>query len=136
MNTNSCKHTVTLCVGANFCGQSNVSYALDCLESSLEDIVCSGIYTTPAEGNSIGEYTNAVVSGTTEMDYDSLVVLTKALELEFGRDDICRSKGLVPLDVDIVVWDGEVKRPRDYRSSYFRIGISRLLDSKSLSHGF
>lgn len=129
MSTTESIHDVTICIGANCRGGVNVPLAVERLSAMMSDAVSSGIYATPPEGNSHGEYTNAVMTGVTDMDYESFVASVKRLELEFGRDDACRVRGDVPLDVDVVIWDGVIMRPRDYSSSYFKKGVAYLRDA-------
>ena len=48
------------------------------------------------------------------------------MEYDFGRDSEARERGDVPLDVDIVLFDAEIVRPRDFSQSFFRIGYESL----------
>ena len=56
-------------------------------------------------------------------DMEELGALMKRWEREAGR--IAHSKS-VPLDIDIVVFDGQVVRPRDFAQEYFKIGYRAL----------
>ena len=38
----------------------------------------------------------------------------------------CKLAGLVPIDLDIVMWNGEVVRQRDFNQDYFQIGWKQL----------
>ena len=48
------------------------------------------------------------------------------MEAEYGRVHDGSPAALVPLDIDIVVWNGEVLRPRDMQQEYMRIGLEML----------
>ncbi len=52
----------------------------------------------------------------------------KAYERACGRDEECRSKGLVPIDLDIVMWNGDVVREKDYKQQFFKIGWEQICD--------
>ena len=71
-------------------------------------------------------YLNIIACIATNLDYDSLRLRFKALEREAGRSPSSKDVGLVPLDIDIVVFNGEVKRPADFDRLYFQHGYSRL----------
>lgn len=69
---------------------------------------------------------NAVMSGVFQgIGYD-LEDKLKEKEKEMGRDSRCREKGLVPIDIDIVICDGEIWKDWDYRQKFFQIGYSQL----------
>ena len=48
------------------------------------------------------------------------------MEKAAGRFPQSKLSGEVPLDIDIVVWNDEVKRPRDMVQDYMQIGLLEL----------
>ena len=70
-------------------------------------------------------YMNAVASGCTELDYCALNRLAKDFEVEYGRDADCRKRGVVPIDIDIVIWKSETLRPLDFSREFFRLAIGK-----------
>ncbi len=69
-------------------------------------------------------YYNCVVDLTTELDKESLVNLTKGIEAEMGRTKAMKAESLVPIDIDVVIFDGVTLRLSDYKADYFRAGFS------------
>ena len=63
----------------------------------------------------------------TDMDIAGLHGLCKSIELEYGRDMTSRLHNRVPLDIDIVIADGEILRPRDYAQEYFQSGYTEII---------
>lgn len=120
---------VVLGLGANHGDRyATLNRAMTSLSQVLENFRCSNFYETPAIGkNSTGTYLNAVVSADTTLSMQDLDALLKQLEIEAGRDELARSRGEVPLDLDIVVYADTIVRPRDYAQSFFRIGYCQLL---------
>ena len=51
----------------------------------------------------------------------------KQTESEAGRDSISDLEGRVELDLDLVIWDGRIVRPKDFERLYFNIGYRQLL---------
>lgn len=72
------------------------------------------------------KYMNAVISGYIDIPFETLNANLKEYELKHGRDSEARKKGEVPIDLDIVRWNGEIIRPRDYASDYFRKGLTEI----------
>lgn len=121
------QHEVVVSIGSNFGDRkSMVGMAIDWLSKELSDFRSSRIYETPSEGHVGSNYMNAVCEGVTRMSRENLENLCKEYERCAGRDSECRAKGNVPIDLDIVIYDGEVVRPTDYRRSFFKIGFGEL----------
>lgn len=121
--------TAVLSIGSN-CGdkQGHVRECMDWLMSHSEVNVskCSHIYETPELHGKGTPYCNAVVEITTGLTLEKLTELTKDYEILCGRDCDCRKQGLVPIDVDVVIWNGKIIRPKDFACEFFRIGFSVL----------
>lgn len=119
---------VIVCVGSN-CGdrKANVADAIEWLRERLQDYRHSPIYATPDCHGGHRVYMNAVCIGKTHMEAAELDTLCKSFELSHGRDATARTEGDVPVDVDVVVYDGNVLRERDFRSEFFRIGYREII---------
>lgn len=72
------------------------------------------------------KYLNIVLEVVTVEEEDDFVKYLKGLELEAGRTDVSRERGEVPLDIDIVVWNNEIRRPTDYNSAFFIQGYRQI----------
>ena len=99
------------------------------LESILSQVRRSSIYETSCARHSGKPYINAVVEGYFQGNGLELEDLLKKKEKEMGRTIACREKGDVPIDMDIVMMDGEILKPWDFRQKFFQIGFSQLNDS-------
>ncbi|MDE6741293.1 MAG: 2-amino-4-hydroxy-6-hydroxymethyldihydropteridine diphosphokinase [Muribaculaceae bacterium] len=126
------------CIGSN-CGDRKwyVANTLEWLNGFLLDFRHSSIYATPDCHGGQREYMNAVGIGKTYMDISELDEKCKKFELSLGRDVTARIVGDVPVDVDIVIYDGKVVRTKDYECDYFLIGykeISELMSHEKHTH--
>lgn len=100
--------------------------AVKWLSSILSDFEVSPFYRTlPVNGGS-KDYINAVARGYTDMCQDAFNERIKRFEILSGRDDTCRERGLVPIDIDIVICNGEVVREWDFRQKFFQKGFLEL----------
>ena len=118
---------VVLCIGSNLEPRhARVSESIKKISFLLDAMRYSALYETP-EIHGIGRpYVNVVVAGNCPLDLDNLNAQCKRLEEEAGRTPEARSRGDVPVDIDIVIWNGEVVRPNDARQHFFRIGAAQL----------
>lgn len=120
------EHSVVLCLGSN-CGDKlrNVSDTI----SELSEILtapraCAPYSSEPLSGK--GErYVNAVMCGRWCGEMDTLESLCKEIERAHGRDEECRARHEVPIDIDVVIADGKAVRP-DAAYAFFQIGYRRL----------
>lgn len=117
-------------IGSN-CGdkRENVVSALRWIDSSDRMSLCasSEIYETPEIHGRDVTYMNAVASLNTTMELDELITLFKAYELSSGRDQLSRLEDRVPIDIDVVMWNDDIIRPKDFASSFFAIGLADIL---------
>ncbi|MGN0237916.1 MAG: 2-amino-4-hydroxy-6-hydroxymethyldihydropteridine diphosphokinase [Lepagella sp.] len=119
--------SVVLSVGSNV-GYDEVKSAVEWLSQELKDFQASTLYRTPALQGVGNPYVNAVVIGMISESCEAFNRRLKEYELSCGRDDAARAAGVVPIDIDIVIVDGNVVRPRDYAHSFFQIGYNQLLN--------
>lgn len=121
---------VVISIGSN-CGdrKSAVSQAIEWLKTILIQIKVSAIYETPCALKSGPSYMNAVIEGFYQGTGIELDGLLKEHEHKKGRTPECREKGMVPVDLDIVIMDGEVVKPWDYRQKFFRLGYDSFSHS-------
>lgn len=115
------------CIGSN-CGDrnGNVAAALVWLRGMLTDFHNSSIYATPDCKGGERRYLNAVCCGKTLLDPSELEARCKEFETACGRDAAARAAGDVPIDVDLVVYDGEVLRRKDYGCEFFIKGHTEI----------
>ena len=121
---------VWLSLGSNCDDRArNVEKASEWLPEVIESCICSHIYETP-EIHGIGTpYYNAVVRGETKLDISELNRMLKEYEVLSGRDLSARERGEVPIDIDIVIWNKEIVRPKDYFHTFFQIGYSEITEN-------
>ena len=117
------------CIGSN-CGhrKANVEAAIRWLSGLLSEFRHSTVYATPDCHGGQREYMNAVAAGNTTLDAPELEKISKDFEKANGRDQEARKKGDVPLDIDLVVFEGEILREKDYRCEFFLKGFREIKD--------
>lgn len=123
-------HLVYLSLGAN-CGtrEQVLEDVLRILSSEFRNLTHSGLYETPDYHGGPRCYVNAVVKAYTSLSPQSLECRAKELELRFGRTPEARLAGDVPLDIDLVVYDNTIVKPRDFNRSFFSFGYSKLQEN-------
>ncbi len=124
---------VIICIGSNFGKRKEiVRNAIEELQHHFEVIKVSSLYETPAIGNNsshteLPSYINAVISCNVEVDaLERLESMLKEMEKKAGRDLEARRLGKVPLDMDIVIFNNNIIRPRDFNQKFFKIGFQQV----------
>lgn len=126
-NNTQRQHRVYVGVGSNL-PEALARREIECSVATLERlgrVRASETYRTDGVGvKSAGMiYYNAVVELLTPMASEEIVAALKRYEEAHGR---CRSISVVTIDLDLVVFDGEVLRPSDFSHEYFLRGYRRL----------
>lgn len=116
-----------IAIGSNYGDrEGNIIKAFKFLSATGEIVSRSGIYESP-DFLGIGRgYLNAVVMLETSKSEEALNLSIKEFEKECGRDCGARERGEVCIDVDIVIYNNVIRRPKDYSASYFKKGYSEI----------
>lgn len=102
---------------------SNAIARLACMCDILES---SSVYEAPDDSGLGAPYLNVVMKVTTRFTLDDFRACLKSLEQEFGRNELSKSTGCMPLDVDIILWDSEIVDRYQYSKDYFQKGFAEL----------
>ena len=104
-----------------------MSHAIKQLKQIFKKTTFSEIYEVPAHNGIDAPYLNAIMVGTTNLSLDEANRALTHWETICGRTPASKQQGVIPIDLDIVVWNNEVIRPVDYSREYVSRGISSLL---------
>ena len=119
---------VCLSLGSNHgLRRRNVEDAMDWIRKILTECRSSSIYETKAFHGYGPAYFNAVMSGYSSLDHDSLNRMLKDYEIKCGRTVEARDRNEVIIDIDIVLWDKEIVRPTDYSREFFQKGYKEIV---------
>lgn len=105
-------------------------WLLDGADGHLSNIQISSTYTTPEHSGRHPDYVNAVASAYSDSSADKLTSLFKHREQQAGRTIESKQTGLVPLDIDLLVYGDTILRPRDMTRDHTLIGLRQLNDRK------
>jgi len=121
-------HHVLISLASNRFQKKNLSKARCCLEEILYDCTyTSELWTEPIGSSVRGEqYLNQLVAATTMLDEPALTERLKQIELAFGRNAQKRALGIVPVDLDILSYDGRRQHQRDWQRPYVQLLLPEL----------
>lgn len=105
-------------------GQANVMRAIDYLRSILFGAEVSSVYRTDSINGDGTFYCNCVVRGRSDREPAEMEALCKDYEAQCGRTRAV--KAVVTIDLDVVIVDGTVVRPKDASRYYFTKGFDEL----------
>jgi 2-amino-4-hydroxy-6-hydroxymethyldihydropteridine diphosphokinase len=71
-------------------------------------------------------YLNVICLAQTELPMDKVQMILKAMETEMGRKRGTEAKGVVTIDLDLVLWNGENLRPWDVAQAYYQNCLKSL----------
>ncbi len=120
---------VILCLGSNTNDRrQRIIAACQWLASVMTIEAQSDIYDTPPFSGVGSDYVNTVVAISTDLTLETIDALCKEYERREGRDDTCRSRGIVPIDMDVVIYGDTIVRPHEVSRYYFQQGYCSLKD--------
>lgn len=121
---------VIISLGSNQDSEDNIECAIMELEAHFNSIHFSEpVYTKPV-GNISNQkpFLNQISIGYTQETAVELKTLFKEIEQLFGRNHEDESKGIIALDIDLLVWNDIYFKPEEMQRDYIANGIQELID--------
>lgn len=85
------------------------------------------VYTDPVDCAWTDPFMNQVAIVYSEKDAEGIRDILKEIEHALGREPSDKHEGRVPIDIDLLQWNGQVLKPSDLGRDYVRDGILSLL---------
>ena len=111
--------------------ESQVNQAIEHLCGYLSKCSVSSIYESEAFNGKDAPYLNAVIHGISPVGSAALIKYLKEWELLQGRNKNSKAEGVVTIDLDLVIYDMRILRPKDFERHYFNKGYRELLANGS-----
>jgi 2-amino-4-hydroxy-6-hydroxymethyldihydropteridine diphosphokinase len=124
---------VVIGFGSNINPRENIRKAKDAIAEEFKLIKSSSfVETEPVGFEDQDRFLNGAVLIETELDAVSLNSRLKSLEWELGRVKTDNKHGPRAIDLDILVWNGEVVDEEVYEREFLRRSIDELLPEMGL----
>lgn len=118
---------VVLSLGSNSADKiQKMKICINDLKDVFVDVKVSSVYETESLNRIDNSYLNAVLSGYCNDGFDVIKARMKQYEIDSGRTKESKLKGNVPIDIDIVLWNGDIIKENDFKQSYFQIGWNEI----------
>ncbi len=104
-----------------------INQAIDHICGYLTKCSVSTVYESEAYNGKDAPYLNAVVHGLSPVGSAALIKFLKDWESLQGRTRVSSEEGVVPIDLDLVIFDSRILRPKDFERHYFNKGYRELL---------
>lgn len=120
-------NTAIIGIGSNIEAEKNIAKMLDILNDYVQvNKVSSMIKTKPIGIINQPDFTNGAVKIQTDLHRQKLNQLLKEIEDKMGRDRSVPKFGKRCIDLDIVIWNGEVVDPDFYSRDFLRKSVSEI----------
>ena len=124
------KKTVNIAIigiGSNIEPEANISKMLHILGDAVDIVKLSSfVKTRPIGMDNQPDFTNGVVNIKTSMKQEELRVFLKDVEDRRGRDRTSPPYGPRTIDLDVVVWNGEIVDEDYYERDFLRKNVRKV----------
>jgi len=118
-----------LSIGTNEEREKNLSLCHRFLDKEFGDIHYSKTSVTSPYGTTYKkDFLNQLALIYTEKEREEVAFLLKNAEKEIGRKAADKNKGIVKIDIDLVIWNDEVLKPADISRDYIADLLPGLSD--------
>lgn len=114
------RHKTIIAIGSNYEQDHNVDEASARLKLILSDVRCSKRLWTEPIGIVSDKFLNRVISGYTLLPLEQLTDTLKTIEQECGRSEKSQRHGVIPMDIDILEFDGNRLHEDDWSREYIK----------------
>lgn len=120
-------NTCIIGIGSNINAETNIANMLEILRQKVNVIKVSPMLKTKPVGiENQPDYTNGAVKIETEENRVSLNKMLKGIEDQLGRDRKGPKFGPRTMDLDIVVWNGEIVDPDYYTRDFLEKSVKEV----------
>lgn len=121
-------NSVIIGIGSNLDADMNIMQMLGILKKYVEILkVSTMLKTKPIGITDQPDYTNGAVKIKTDLNLADLTKLLKSIEDQMGRDRTAPKFGPRNIDLDIVVWNGEIVDEDYYTRDFLQKSVGELL---------
>lgn len=113
-------HKIILALGSNHEAKVNIELALNLLSKSIKIIQSTPSYDNESTEFPISIFTNKILVCETELSYEKLNKELKHIETECGRNNYAKNTGIIPLDIDILLYDNNRYHINDWDKPYIK----------------
>lgn len=112
-------NNVVLCLGSNRDSEANLKSAADMLRAYFGSVRFSeAVYTEPIELPGSGLFLNQVAVAGTDASLEEVRQAVKEMEKRLGRMPDSKQRGEIPIDIDLLLWNGAILKPADWEKEY------------------
>lgn len=121
-------NTAIISIGSNIDAESNIEKMLVLLGQEVKILKVSLLVKTKPIGiENQPDFTNGAVKIGTYLDKENLNRLLKCIEDKLGRDRTVAKFGPRTIDLDILVWNGDIVDKDYYSRNFLRHSVDELL---------
>jgi 2-amino-4-hydroxy-6-hydroxymethyldihydropteridine diphosphokinase len=120
-------NTVIVGIDSNINAEENISKMLKVLEKEVKILKISSLLKTKPIGiENQPEFTNGAVKIQTGLNWEQLNRLLKNIEDQLGRDRSAPKFGPRTIDLDIIVWNGEIVDEDYYTRDFLQKSVQEI----------
>ena len=121
-------NTAIVIIGSNYQKESNIAKAKDLLNEHFDISVESKLVLTKAVGKNINEdFLNQALVLHSADSASETIKHFKHIEDQLGRSALTQLQGIIPIDIDLVFWNGVIKRKDIDKYDFVRDCIDEVI---------
>lgn len=114
-------------IGSNVNKEQNIERAGKLLRARFVSIQFSSpMLTTPIDCLSDEPFLNQVALIHCDQTPEQITAILKLIEQEIGRRPEDKLRGQIPIDIDLICWNEQILKPKDWDRTYIKEGIEQL----------
>jgi 2-amino-4-hydroxy-6-hydroxymethyldihydropteridine diphosphokinase len=120
-------NTAILMLGSNANAEMNIELAKEKISEYYEIVSMSSTITTQPFGKQYrSRFQNEAIKILSDETAEETKATFKLIETELGRTDTSKEKGIIPIDIDLILWNGTIVHKDYERFDFVRKCIDEI----------
>ncbi|MBL4567062.1 MAG: 2-amino-4-hydroxy-6-hydroxymethyldihydropteridine diphosphokinase [Porticoccus sp.] len=126
-------HQVIISVGSNIDPQINIPASREILAADTQLLDCADtIETRPVGYENQPNFLNTAYLVATPFEFDEFNAFLKSVEDRMGRERGPIKSGPRTIDLDIIIWDGDILNTDYYHYDYVSIPVDQIISTNQI----
>lgn len=122
-------NTAIIMLGSNFNGEQNIDLAKDRISEYYEIVSDSSRIISEAHGIQYkSNFFNEAIKILSDETAEETKATFKLIESDLGRTSESKKQGIIPIDIDLIFWNGTLIHPDYERFDFVRKCVDEILN--------
>ena len=119
-------NTAIIMLGSNTSPDENIELAREMIANYFEIVAESSLLISKAKGVYKSDFQNIALKILSDEHADETRLIFKQIEIDMGRKPDSKKEGLIPIDIDLIIWNDTLVHDDYNRFDFVKICVDEI----------